>query len=145
MKSFNIIPVSLFSLYCDYLCNWSEGHLCRATIEYINLTCSDYAIGYAAHDETGPVSISIASKTFPFAAIATRPDKRGQGLAKKVLKQTINHFRLAGLVYETWVAADNPSSIVLLESVGLRKVREETKNRRSTGEYLAFKYSSKNT
>jgi GNAT superfamily N-acetyltransferase len=138
-----IVPISLFSQYTPYLCEWSEGHLCRATIDYIRSSDSDDAIGYALHLSEGPVSISIASKIWPYAVIATHPAHRGFGYAEKVLRQTINHFSLMDKTYSTWVASDNTSSVSLLERCGLRRVAQEVKTRESTGRYIAYRYSSK--
>lgn len=138
-----IVPISFFDQYTKYLCEWSDGHLCRSTIDYIKTADTEFAVGYALHLTEGPVSISIASKNWPFAVIATHPNHRGNGYAEKILKQTLKHFALLNETYSTWVAADNISSVNLLERCGLRRVEEAIKARESTGHYLAYRYSSK--
>jgi ribosomal protein S18 acetylase RimI-like enzyme len=136
-----IIPISIFSIYTPFVREWSGNRICIPTIEYFHITDRRFACGFSIHNEDGPIALSLASKNWNFAAIATHPDYRNFGRAKRVLNETLRAFRLNGLTYRTFVARDNPASIRLLESCGLKRIKTE-KKQRSSGEYTAILYSS---
>jgi hypothetical protein len=141
-NSKNIVPISIFGIYDKYLRDWSGGRLCISSLDYFKITDMRYAVGYSMHFRDEPMSISMASKSWPYAVLATNPECRECGYAKIVLKRTLRHFEFSGLIYKTWVSDDNEASKRLLESCGLRKIEEKTKQR-STGSYLALLYSSR--